>query len=232
MIDITSKNVGRIAERIVANELEARGFRVSDLNKEGVAANADLLAVWPDKRLLVQVKGAANPKVMVDQDTATLPKNSLRQQAVLDRVESFYKADLVVLVRCRSPREYSWSSCLLRRPSRRQYCIGVAFRAVNWPHGKSRHELDPPPRAQESHHVTKERQLLARYRGRQEELDAPVAIKVRAPPAAQRAALIFPFQIPPHPRPPTMPREPLKPYPSPRPSPVYGLPTCGRCDRE
>ena len=38
---ITKQNVGRIAERIVSNELEARGFRVSDLNKEGAAANAD-----------------------------------------------------------------------------------------------------------------------------------------------------------------------------------------------
>ena len=37
-------NVGRIAERIVANELEFRGFRVSDLNREGTSANADLLA--------------------------------------------------------------------------------------------------------------------------------------------------------------------------------------------
>lgn len=60
MIEITSKNVGRIAERVVANELEARGFRVSDLNKEGTAANSDLLAVSRAQTLQVQVKGSAN----------------------------------------------------------------------------------------------------------------------------------------------------------------------------
>ena len=31
---VNKSNVGRIAERIVSNELEYRGFRVSDLNKE------------------------------------------------------------------------------------------------------------------------------------------------------------------------------------------------------
>jgi len=45
IINIRSHNVGRIAERIVANELEAYGFRVSDLNKDGMAANADLVAI-------------------------------------------------------------------------------------------------------------------------------------------------------------------------------------------
>ena len=37
-------NEGRTAGRIVSNELRSRGFRVSDLNKEGTSANADLLA--------------------------------------------------------------------------------------------------------------------------------------------------------------------------------------------
>lgn len=60
MIKIGPQNVGRIAERIVANELEARGFRVSDLNKEGTAANADLLAVSTHQTCQIQVKGAAN----------------------------------------------------------------------------------------------------------------------------------------------------------------------------
>ena len=42
--NIARLNVGQIAERIVSNELEARGFRVSDLNRDGLSANADLLA--------------------------------------------------------------------------------------------------------------------------------------------------------------------------------------------
>ena len=41
-ININRRNVGRIAGAIVSNELESRGFRVSDLNKEGTSANADL----------------------------------------------------------------------------------------------------------------------------------------------------------------------------------------------
>jgi hypothetical protein len=45
-VNINRHNVGRIAERIVSNELESRGFRVSDLNKEGTSANADC---WPPK---------------------------------------------------------------------------------------------------------------------------------------------------------------------------------------
>lgn len=165
MIDITSKNVGRIAERIVANELEARGFRVSDLNKEGVAANADLLAVSPDKRLLVQVKGAANPKgawwIGYGYFTEEFIRGSRR---LFNRVESFYKADLVVLVAVRSPREYSCVVMPIEKAEQAADLHRAAFRAVNWPHGKSHMKLDPPPRAQESHHVTKERQLLARYR--------------------------------------------------------------------
>jgi hypothetical protein len=35
---ITKDNVAKIAEWIAANELEARGFRVHDLNKDGVLA--------------------------------------------------------------------------------------------------------------------------------------------------------------------------------------------------
>lgn len=37
---INRHNVGRIAERIVSNELEYRGFRVSDLNKEGTSCGS------------------------------------------------------------------------------------------------------------------------------------------------------------------------------------------------
>lgn len=57
---ITRKNVGRIAERIVANELEARAYRVTDLNRDGISANADLLASREGKVWQVQVKGATN----------------------------------------------------------------------------------------------------------------------------------------------------------------------------
>jgi hypothetical protein len=49
-----------LAERIVANELKWRGFRVSDLNKDGLSPNADLIAAAHGKVWQVQVKGASN----------------------------------------------------------------------------------------------------------------------------------------------------------------------------
>jgi hypothetical protein len=55
---INKYNVGRIAERVVTNELEYRGFRVSDLNKEGTSAKADLLAAKEGQTWQIQVKGA------------------------------------------------------------------------------------------------------------------------------------------------------------------------------
>lgn len=51
-------NVDRIAERIVSNEFGFRGFRVSDIKKEGTSANADLLAAKTGKTQQIQVKGA------------------------------------------------------------------------------------------------------------------------------------------------------------------------------
>ncbi len=108
---IMQGNVGRIAERIVANELEARGFRVSDLNSDGPAANADLLAVSSDATLQVQVKGSANAggehwwvgygyctREIIDR---------INHATMFNRKSSFYKATHVVLVAVRSPREYS-----------------------------------------------------------------------------------------------------------------------------
>jgi hypothetical protein len=57
-VGINRGNVGRIAERIVSNELEYRRFRVSDLDKEGTSANADLLAARDGEAWQIPVKGA------------------------------------------------------------------------------------------------------------------------------------------------------------------------------
>lgn len=106
---INRGNVGRIAERIVSNELEFRGFRVSDLNKEGTAANADLLAAGNERTWQVQVKGCTEDKgwwfgyghctesIIAANGTAPM----------FNRSSSFYTADLVVLVCVKSPKEYS-----------------------------------------------------------------------------------------------------------------------------
>lgn len=104
---IDQKNVGRIAERIVSNELEARGFRVSDLNREGLVANADLLAVGHKHVWQIQVKGAANkPGRWWVQYGFCTDEIIDRKGPMFNRRSGFYRADIVVLVAVRSPREY------------------------------------------------------------------------------------------------------------------------------
>jgi hypothetical protein len=112
-IGIEKTNVGRIAERIVSNELEYRGFRVSDLNKEGTSANADLLAVRNGRPWQIQVKGA----------TADLSRETgepgwwfnycfgsdasiSHTKPVFNSASSFYEAQVIALVSVKSPSQY------------------------------------------------------------------------------------------------------------------------------
>lgn len=110
-VSINSRNVGKIAERIVANELEARGFRVSDLNRDGLAPNADLLAAGHGKAWQIQVKGSTNAPTdrwWVGYGYCT-DEVIARQQPMFNRHDSdrsFYRADIVVLVAVRSPTDY------------------------------------------------------------------------------------------------------------------------------
>ncbi len=169
MIDIGSHNVGRIAERIVANELEARGFRVSDLNKEGTAANADLLAVSPRQTLQIQVKGSANgPKdrwwIGYGYFTDQIVGGS---RPIFNRAKSFYTANVVILVAVRSPKEYSCVVLPVDIAKRAAQKHLEAFRARGWPHGKTHMTLEPPPRAKEHPKVIQERAILAHYRDEQ-----------------------------------------------------------------
>jgi hypothetical protein len=107
---INQANVGRIAERIIANELEFRGFRVSDLNRDGTSANADLLAVSSKNIWQVQVKGATN----TEKDRGWWVQYGHCNESVIagrepmfNRVSSFYKADVVILVAVKSPKDYT-----------------------------------------------------------------------------------------------------------------------------
>lgn len=103
---INSGNVGRIAERIVANELEYRGFRVSDLNKEGTSANADLLAGREGKTLQVQVKGATNTDEWWVNYGVCTADIIAGKGPMFNRASSFYRAQIVVLVAVKLPKEY------------------------------------------------------------------------------------------------------------------------------
>ena len=108
-VGINKYNVGRISERIVANELEYRGFRVSDLNREGTSANADLLAAKDGKTWQIQVKGAT-------EESGFWFGYGHCNEAIIAGTQSmfnhssaskFYKAEVVVLVSVKSPTEYS-----------------------------------------------------------------------------------------------------------------------------
>ncbi|MCL5262931.1 MAG: hypothetical protein M1568_01520 [Acidobacteria bacterium] len=106
-VNINRYNVGRIAERIVSNELESRGFRVSDLNKEGTSTNADLLAAKDGRTWQIQVKGAT------EGGSGWWVNYGFCAQAAIDRlkpmynsVKSFYRAQVVVLVSVRAADEY------------------------------------------------------------------------------------------------------------------------------
>jgi hypothetical protein len=174
-MQISQTNVGRIAERIVANELEARGFRVSDLNSDGTAANADLLAVSPNLTLQVQVKGSAN----TDADhpwwvgygfcsDAIIAKEN--NESMFNRRSSFYSASHVILVAVRSPKEYL---CVVLPVSvaeeAAQLNLDRDYRTLTR-QGKPKKpnkvwlELEPRPKARTSERFTKEREISASYR--------------------------------------------------------------------
>ena len=93
---VRQTNVGRLAERIVANEPEWRGFKVSDLNKDGLSPNADLIAAARGKTWQVQVKGATNSsdKWWVEYGFCTaeiIDGNA----PMFNRRESFYKDGVI-----------------------------------------------------------------------------------------------------------------------------------------
>lgn len=110
-MQIDQDNVGRIAERIIANELEARGFRVSDLNSSRrVAPNADLLAVSRRLNWQFQVKGSANrvkDAWWVNYGFCTQQIIDDRSQPMFNRRDSFYEATHVALVGVRAPAVYT-----------------------------------------------------------------------------------------------------------------------------
>src|SRR5690242_5549129 len=123
MSAINRHNVGRIAERIVANELESAGFRVSDLNKEGISANADILAAKDGLAVQIQVKGST-------WDGWWFGYGQCTDEMIADpackcfnrRVGNFYNAQFVVLVCVKRPAEYQ---CVVLP-------VDVAEEAVQW----------------------------------------------------------------------------------------------------
>jgi hypothetical protein len=141
---INSRNVGRIAERIVANELEDRGIRVSDLNKEGTAANADLVAIRGRQTLQIQVKGTSQG----DRDRCKVGYGYFRaqildgSQPIFNRSEGFYIADVVVLVAVRSLKEYSCIILPIDKAKEAANLHLMAWRVREWGPGPTNVEVD------------------------------------------------------------------------------------------
>jgi len=105
---ITKHSIGKIAERIVMNELEFHGYRTTDLNKDGLSANSDILAAKDGKTWQIQVKGATNKESdrwWVQYGHCTL-ENINRQKTIFNSKDSFYIAQYVALVAVRSPSKY------------------------------------------------------------------------------------------------------------------------------
>jgi hypothetical protein len=133
-VKIGKDSIGRIAERIVANELEFHGFLVRDLNLEGLAANVDLLAVKDGKIWQIQVKGArfdtnykngwwfhygyCKPEHIVNE-----------KEPMFNRSLGSFRADVVVLVCVKSPHEYQ---CIVlpvgKAEEAAQFNLGYAYR--------------------------------------------------------------------------------------------------------
>ena len=107
-MSLTKQSIGKIAERIAMNELEARGYRATDLNKDGLSANSDILAAKDGKTWQIQVKGATNK--LTDRwwiqyghcDLDTIAKRS----PIFNSKDSFYSAQYVALIAVKSPSQY------------------------------------------------------------------------------------------------------------------------------
>lgn len=165
---IARRKSGRIAERIVANELEARGFRVSHLDKDGIAPNVDLVAISGGRPLQIQVKGANNKPT----ERWWVTHGYCNEQIVIDRKarmfnrhkHAFYKADVVILVAVRSPKEYRCFVLPVDVAERAvQLHLNAGWRRKKWKRGPIHLKLDRTKRDQKNNKLDKERKLVLAY---------------------------------------------------------------------
>ncbi len=106
---INKTNVGKIAERIAANEIEARDFTVRDLNLERLAANVDLIAGKKGRTWQIQVKGSTYDKRhgwWFSYGFCTEEHIAKCDLPFFNRHTGAFHADVVVLVCVKTPKEY------------------------------------------------------------------------------------------------------------------------------
>ena len=112
-MQINSRNVGRIAERIAMNELEARGFHIIDLAyMSKTSANVDFIASKGGRSCNVQVKGSANAlgtpgaRWMVQYGYCDDDIVQGRRPLYNGKSDFALKADAIVLLAVNSPSAY------------------------------------------------------------------------------------------------------------------------------
>lgn len=112
---IDKSNVGRIAERIAMNELEARGFHIIDLAYTSKTfANVDFIASKGGQSFNVQVKGSsvyAGDRRAVHYGFCTEGHISNDAPMFNGKTAAALRADVVVLMGVRSPTDY-WAVVL------------------------------------------------------------------------------------------------------------------------
>ena len=90
------------------NELESRGYKATDLNKDGLSANSDILAAMGGKTWQIQVKGMTNkPKDRWQIQYGHCNVENISKRApIFNSKDSFYVAQYVALVAVKSPSSY------------------------------------------------------------------------------------------------------------------------------
>ncbi len=112
-MQINKSNVGRIAERIAMNELEARGFHIIDLAyMSKTSANVDFIASKGGRSFNIQVKGATNvfkspsSRWWVQYGFCDDKGIAGERPIFNSKTEFALKADVLVLLAIKSPSEY------------------------------------------------------------------------------------------------------------------------------
>ena len=112
-VEVNARNVGRMAERIAMNELEARGFHIIDLAyMSKTSANVDFIASKDGKSYNVQVKGTSNP--LNSPSSRWAVQYGYCDEEVVENRRPFFNsktdfallADVIVLVAVNSPSRY------------------------------------------------------------------------------------------------------------------------------
>lgn len=184
---ITSKNVGRIAERIAMNELEARGFHIIDLAyMSKTSANVDFIASRDGNSFNVQVKGATNlfpspsSRWWVQYGYCDVDAIEGRRKIFNRHSDFALMADVVILVAVKSPSKYR--SIVLPIEVAEEvaqinmsgyYRLAKAGGGKRQP-GKMWVHLEASSKPLKTNQSTeKERALLIRYEGAWDTLEAP-----------------------------------------------------------